>query len=387
MNRLVMGLVLVTLMLVAGCKRDGGGANEGGPPTAPPPEVTVRAGELRTVPWTMEFTGTTRAFESVEIRARVRGYIAKKRVRGGERVNAGDVLFEIDPREYQATVSQMEADVAAKQAAQRLANVTLERVQEAVKQNAVSKLEADRAQADLDAAQAQVKLAEARLAQAKLDLEWTKVTAPIAGRLGVRMPDEGTLVGAGEMTLLTTIVDDSKLYATYTINERDLLELRRANQNRRPNEDGRGGVPVRLGLADERGYPHEGEFVRADNTVDPATGTIAIEAVFPNPEGTLLPGLFVRLQSILGERSLLLVPESAVQADQRGRFVWVIAKNEKGATTAQQRRVEIGTLVENQRAIVDGLEINDQVIVNGFVRVRPGMVVKPVPPPPAASPK
>ncbi len=167
---LVMCLAFCVASGLLGCKRDASA-----PPAAPPPpEVTVAPGVLRDLPWTMQFTGTTRAVESVEVRARVRGFIAKKLVTGGARVQAGQPLFEIDPREYQATARQMEADVAAKAAVLRLAEVTLERMVEAAKQNAVSRLEADRAQADRDAAAAQVQLSQAKLTQAKLDLEWTK---------------------------------------------------------------------------------------------------------------------------------------------------------------------------------------------------------------------
>lgn len=372
----VLAFAFCLASTILGCKREGA-APQAAPP---PPEVTVAPGVLRDLPWTMEFTGTTRPFESVEIRARVRGFIAQKLVAGGDRVQADQPLFEIDPREYQATVSQMDADVAAKSAALRLAEVTLQRMVEAAKQNAVSKLEADRAQADRDAAAAQVQLSEARLTQARLDLEWTRVKSPIAGRLALRTPDAGTLVGAGEMTLLTTVVDDSKIYATYTISESDLLELRRANENRRPNEDGRGALVVRLGLANEQGYPHEGRFVRGDNTVDPATGTITVESVFDNPGGVLLGGLYVRVQAILGERSLLMVPEGAVQRDQRGRFLWLAVPDAAGNFTAQMRRIEVGSVIGGERAIVDGLELADRVITNGFMRVRPGMVIKPAAP-------
>lgn len=156
-----------------------------------------------------------------------------------------------------------------------------------------------------------------------------------------------------------------------------MLKLRRANENRRPNEDGRAELVVRLGLANEQGYPHKGRFVRGDNAVDPATGTITVDSVFNNAEAVLLPGLYVRVQAVLGQRSLLMVPEGAVQRDQRGRFLWLAVPDAAGAFTAHMRRIEVGFVIGGERAIIDGLELADRVITNGFMRVRPGMTIKP----------
>lgn len=345
----------------------------------PPPDVTVAAPVEREIDVTLEETGTTRGIETVEVRARVRGFIDKKFIKGGERVESGQPLYRIDPRPFEAARKQAEAERDARAAALRLAEVTLERVLQASRDAAVSKQEVDKATADRDAAKAQVDLAEALLTQAKLDLEWTEVTSPIAGRLGMNTVDTGQLVGATEPTLLATVVNDDIIYARYSINERQLLQLRRANQNRRPGEDGRGDLVIRMGLAGQTDFPFEGKYARGDNALDPSTGTIGIEAEFANADGTILPGLFVRLKAMLGKEKALLVPDVAVQQDQGGRYVLVV--NDKDV--AERRNVRVGPVVDRMRPILadEGgglpLSLSDRVIVNGIQRARPGAPVKP----------
>ena len=347
----------------------------------PPPEVEVAHPSVQTVPDTMEFTGTTRAKETVEIRARVRGFVETKHVREGQRVKAGEVLYTIDPRPFQAVVRQGEAEVAAADAALKLAETTLDRTRETVARNAAAKIELDRAQAERDSADARLALAKARLDTAKLDLEWTQVKSPIDGRLGISPIEVGQLVGANESTLLAHVVNDSQVYATYFISERDVLNLRKANQNRRPGEDGRKLLPVRMALANDTGFPHQGIFAWADSGVNPETGTIKIEAVFDNPDGTILPGLFVRIQAIYDDKQAVTVPDVAVQRDQMGAFVMVVGKENK----VERRNVTTGPIVNRSRIIEPGpdgapsLTSEEWVIVNGIQRARPGAGVKPMP--------
>lgn len=363
-------LLWVGASLAGGCKR---------PPAQfvppPPPEVTVAEPAVRSVEVSHEYTGVVRGVEEVEVRARVRGFLQKKLVQDGRRVKAGDDLFVIDPRTFKAALQQAEAERLARQADERLAVVTLERLEGAMATNAVSKLEVDRARAQLDAAKAQVQLADARVRAAELELEFTTVKAPISGRVGFVPVEVGDLVGAVEPTLLARIINDEKVYATYDMDERTVLESRRANQNRRPGEDGRPNVTVKLAMLDDTGFPHEGVFDRADNAVNPATGTIRVESLFDNPDGTILPGAYVRVKPVYGEKQVLTVPDVAVQADQRGRFVLIVNKDNK----AERREVKVGEAVDRQRVITDGLEPTSRVIVNGLQRVRPGMEVRPVP--------
>lgn len=351
---------------VAGCRRP---ANAYIPP--PPPEVAVARPERKTVPVTLDMTGTTRGVETVEVRARVRGFVQAKHVEDGQAVKAGDLLFTIDPREFDAAVQEAQAEVAAGRANLRLAEVNLARVRQSIEQRAASETELDRATAERDAAEAQVSLALARLARANLDLEFTSVRAPIDGRLGMRTVEVGQLVGAGEATLLGTIVNDTQVYATYHLEERRLLELYHGHESRRPGEDGRPNLVVLLGMADEEGYPHEGRFHKASNTVDPGTGTVAIEAIFDNPKRAILPGLFVRIRVLYGEEQALLVPDTAVLADQRGRYVLVV----NDENVVERRDVTVGGVVDRRRAVKSGLDTDAWIVVNGLQRARPGAPV------------
>jgi RND family efflux transporter MFP subunit len=369
---LLAGLTLV----LAGCKK---------PPAAfvppPPQEVTVDRPVQRSIPETMEFTGLTRGVEVVEVRARVRGFLQKKHVQGGTRVKAGDLLFTIDPRTFQAVVNSAQAEVTARQASLKLAEVTLERTRQALASNAVAQQELDRAQAERDAATAQVDLAKAALQTAQLDLEFTQVRAPIDGRLGIITLDEGQLVGAGEATLLGTIINDSQIWAEYDISERDLLELRARYNNRRPGEDGRAELPVQMAQAIDTDFPFKGRYAMGDNTINPTTGTVRIRAIFDNPNGAIVPGAFVRLRAVFDNRDVILVPDVAVLRDQSGSYVLTV----DAAGKVTRKDVVPGSLTERMRVVSPApgekapLTVNDQVVVVGVQRARPGATVKPVP--------
>jgi membrane fusion protein, multidrug efflux system len=249
------------------------------------------------------------------------------------------------------------------------------RFDELVKRGTSTQRELDQRVAARDAALATVDLASAELALAELDLEWTVVRAPISGRVDIGPPPEvGELVGHGmEPTLLCTVIDDSKVYATYPLDEATVQRLRRANHGARPGEDGRPAYTVRLGTIEDAGYPFEGIFAHADNAVNPETGTITVEALFDNAAGVLMPGLFVRVQALLGEREAVLLPEAAVLQDQRGRFVWVVGDDD----VVERRDVRLGPVVDGRRIIEEGLERDARVVVNGVQRARPGAKVVP----------
>ncbi len=363
---LVVPVVAFAGVLV-GCKRQPVAFT---PP--PPAEVTVAKPVKRMVPIALEYTGTVRGYEEVEVRARVRGFLEKKHIQDGKRVTKGELLFSIDPRTFEATLARAKADQAAREADLRLAEVTLERTQQAGASNAVSKIEVDRAQAQRDAAMAQVEQAKAVVRSAELDLEFTQIKAPINGRIGFVPVEVGDLVGATEPTLLARVINDEKVYATYDMEERTILESRKANQNRRPGEDGRPNLLVRLGMSNEVGFPHEGYFDRADNAVNPQTGTIRVESIFDNKDGTILPGAYVRVQPVSGEREAMTVPDTAVLLDQRGRYVLVVGAGNK----VERRDVRVGEVVDRQRIIVEGLDESANVIVNGLQRARPGVAVR-----------
>ncbi len=358
-------LALVSLAAIfPACKRP---QNAYVPP--PPPEVTVATPQAKQVPELFETTGTLRAGERVEVRARVAGYIAEKRIKGGDRVKKGDVLYVIDPRPFIAAQKQAQAEVAARESALKLAEITLKRVSEAVQAAAVSELERDKATADRDGAQAQLDLAKASLTTANLNVEYTNIVAPMDGRVGITTRDIGQLISASD--LLCELSNTAQMYASYTMDERTLRRLRERNANRRPGEDGRSDQVVLLGFPDRDDYPFEGRFVRADAGVSAATGTIAIEAAFDNPTDALLPGMFVRVAARLGERDVVLVPDVAVQADQAGRYVFVVNAESK----VERRNVTIGARVQRDREIIEGLEPQSRVVINGVQRCRPGAPV------------
>jgi len=379
-------LALGLSLALGGCKKRG---VEYVPP--PPPEVTTAPPSEREIPVTLEFTGSTRGIETVEIRARVKGFLQKKHVEGGRRVKTGDLLFSIDPRTFEAELAQAKAEAAAQIAGLKLAEITLGRTQEAMRSGALSQQELDRSQAERDAAKAQVDLALARVRSAELNLEFTQIKSPANGRIGIVTIDEGQLVGATEPTLLTTVINDEQILATHDMDERQLLDLRAKHQNRRPGEDGRPLVEVRLGLANEQGFPHIGQYNKSDNRVNPETGTIRIESIFANPTGVIIPGSFVRLQGIFGSKVALLVPDTAVLRDATSRYILVLGPDDvverinviAGPVFERMRPVEeiIGDPLPGGTLPAAKLTTSTRVIVNGLQRVRPGTkaIGKPAP--------
>jgi len=353
----------------------------------PPPKVTVARPESRSVVDYLEFTGTTRAINTVEIRARIPGVLREVNFEEGSFVEQGALLFVIEPDEYQARVNRAQASLEVARTGKALANATLARMEQAFKTRAVSELDVLEARAKADAAAAHVDSARAELEQAKLDLGYTQIHAPIGGRVGRRRVDPGNLVGAEEKTLLTTIVQYDPIYAYFDMSERDLL----ATAKDRPSDarsSERPPIPAQLGRASDDGYPFEGRVDFSDQEVDPETGTFLIRGVFPNPQPIqLLPGLFVRLRIPAKTREgALLVSDRAVGSDQGGKYLLIVDDQD----VVQHRSVEVGALVDGMRVIESGIQADAWVVVNGLLRARPGSKVVPEregePPAAAASP-
>jgi RND family efflux transporter MFP subunit len=357
---------VLTLLAATGCERPAPAF------AAPPPaKVTVAKPVSTEIVETLEYTGTTRGVTEREVRARVRGFVAAKQFEGGRRVKEGDVLYTIDQRPFQATVAQAKAELASRRAALKLAELDFKRRSDAIAGGAATQAEVDTAKANLDSAKAQEDLAIARLQQAELDLEYTTVKAPASGRVSVKTSEVGELVDVG--ALLCTVVEDSKIYASYNIDEAYILKLRGMNETRRPGEDGRPNLPVIMGLGSGTDYTFAGEVFRADNQFDSQTGTIRVDAVFDNPKGAIIPGMFCRVKALFGRKPVVLVPEVAVLSDQAGRYVLVV--NEKNVV--ERRAVTVGTQVERLRQVINGVSEGDRVIVNGIQRARPGATVDP----------
>jgi len=342
----------------------------------PPPEVTVSAPVRRAVTSYLEYTGTARAVATVEVRARVEGYLESLQFEDGQEVRQGDLLFQIDPRPFRAKVDAARADLASKQARLTQLESDYARDSRLRQRNAITAEEFVATQAGLGVARAEVEAAKAALQTAELDLGYTRVTAPIAGRITRRQVDVGNLVGDGEATLLATIVEDHQVYAYFTVSETDLLRFRSlAASGARPDYRD-GTIPIDLGLADERGYPHTGRLEYMDPAVDPATGTVVVRGIFENEDHRIIPGLFVRVRVPLEQgRDALLVPERALGVDQVGQYLLVVNDED----VVEQRPVEVGTRVEGLRVVESNLGPEDRVVVNGIQRARPGTAVVPKP--------
>lgn len=335
-----------------------------------PPDVTIVQPVQREVPRYLEYTGTTAAVQTVDIRARVPGFLQKMYFEPRAKVKVGDLLFLIDPRQYEASVKQAKGKLDAQKASSKLAQTELQISQQLESKEAISALKLEKKAAERDVAQADVELAEAALDSAKLDLEWTQVTSPIKGRVSRNKVDIGNLVGATEKTLLTTVVDDDPIYVYFNLSELDLLPLlRRIAED--PSSKPSVKIPVYLGLADETGYPHEGHFDFAETTVDSSTGTIQVRGIFSNADGLLMAGMFARVRVPVETRQALLIPDIAVQFDQGGKYVLAVDDND----VVQQKRIETAEQVEEMRVVIKGLTPKDRVITTGALRARPGSKV------------
>ncbi len=342
-------------------------------PAAPLQTVTVAPVPEREISEWDEFTGRLEAVDQVEIRPRVSGYIKRVTFSEGREVKKGEVLFEIDPRPYQAELARAEAELERAKSAAALAASDVQRAQTLVKAQAISREEYDSRTSAEAQGGAGVKAAEAAVQTARLNLEWTRVRSPINGRVSNALVTSGNLVEAGPpATLLTTVVSLDPMYVYFDSDEQTYL--RYAGRARHGSNWRTAKLPVYLGLANEDGFPHEGQLDFVDNQIDPKTGTIRTRAVFSNSSRALTPGLFARVK-LVGDhkRKALLVRDAAIGTDQDRKFVLVVGQGD----TLAYRPVVPGRLVDGLRIIDSGLQPGEHVVVNGLMRVRPGMKVAP----------
>ncbi|MDP8249207.1 MAG: efflux RND transporter periplasmic adaptor subunit [Candidatus Tritonobacter lacicola] len=362
---LTLAIALVLLAsTVTGCK----GKKEAAPN---PPTVTVATPVEKNVQTYAEFTGYTAAVESVDIRARVRGFLDKVAFEDAARVKKGDLLFIIEQAPYKAQRDQTKAELASARAELERAQIDLKRVEVAAKTNAVSQEEVTNRRAQRDVAAAAVDEEKAKLEQARLNLGYTEVRSPIDGRVSRRLVDEGNLVGAGENTLLTTIVTMDPIYVYFEVDERTLIK----GLKRSPRAfDNKKDYPFYVGLDTEKGYPHKGVLDYFSNIVDQNTGTITARGVLPNKEKELYPGMFARVRVPAEVASdALLVHEKAIGTDLGGKYLYIV----KSDNTVEQHRVELGPLDGEMRVISEGIKKGERYIVNGLQFARPGLPVTP----------
>jgi multidrug efflux system membrane fusion protein len=336
----------------------------GNPPPAPPaPEVTTAEVAVRDLNDSADFTGRLEAVESVEIRPRVGGFVESVHFAEGGRVAAGDLLYQIDSRPFKAEVDRLNAERERGLAELKLAQSYSDRAQRLLARNATSQEEAERLAGDATLAAARLASVAAALDAAELNLSFTRVTAPIAGRVSRAIVTAGNLVDAS--IVLTTVVSDEAVYAYFDVDEQTYLSH---VQQLTAAEDS----IVHVGLINERGYPHAARLDFVDNQVDPNHGTIRARAVLDNRDGLFTPGLFARMKLVSPNRfSAALVDDRAIGTDLGKRFVFVV--DEQGVV--QYRAVETGRLVEGLRVVRNGLAPGDVIIVNGLQRVRPGVTV------------
>lgn len=361
---------LVLLSVMVGCRQSIVTAN-----STAPLEVAVSQPVQRDVTQYKDFIGRTEAVDSVEIKPRVTGYLLKTPFDEGSEVTAGEILCEIDPRSYQAQFDAAEGEVAVAQAKYQLAKTENERAKDLYQKNpqAISLKALDQHQAEEDAAAAQVAAAKSNRDVYKLNLSFTKVTSPIAGRVGRYETTIGNLV-TENATTLTTVVSQDPIYAYFNIDEQTMLKaLRLLEAGDMPPVRSQ-KIPIGLGLQDEKGYPHLGTADFADNTVDPSTGTLTVRASFANPANAnglrlLMPGMFVRIRMPLGNpRPSLLVAERAIGTDQGQKYVYVVDDQGK----AEYRQVELGAQEGGGlRVVSKGLNPDDWVLVDGLQLVTP----------------
>jgi RND family efflux transporter MFP subunit len=363
-------------VLLAGC----GQKNEFVEP--PPPKVTVALPLQQDVTDYLEFTGTTQAAAEVEVRARVKGFLFSMHFTPGQMVEQGDLLFTIDPREYEANLNAAQAELDAARAELKRAKIELERAERLFKQQAGSESDVVKWRGEMEIARASILRAQAKVEDAVLSLSYTQVTAPIDGRVGRNLVDPGNLVGKSEATLLTTVTDNSPMYAYYNLNERDLLMSMDMYKERlreldiKPEQSGlkEAHIPLLLGLANEEDYPHQGEVDFAESSVDSETGTLQLRGVFVNDQEppALISGLFARLRMPTQDRKgALLVSARAIGADQGGEYLLVV----NGENAVEKRPVVKRQLVDGLYVIEEGVRADDRVIVKGVQRARPGRKV------------
>jgi RND family efflux transporter MFP subunit len=336
----------------------------------PPPSVTVVRPVQRAVTDYIEATGNTDATNSVQLRARVAGYLEKVFFRDGEFVRKGQLLFLIQQSAYQANLRQAEAAILQQKAQLEYAGTQLARYTDLLSQKAAAQADVDNWRYQRDSAQANLDSALARRDLARLDLQYTEVRAPFDGRIDRTLVDVGNLVGSGEITVLSRISQIDPIYVYFNVSDSDLSRLS-GRGGWRPSQSGKREIYV--GFQGENGYPHRGHLDFASISLTPTSGTLLLRGVLTNTDGKILPGLYARMRVPLGERTAFLVPDQALRYDQRGPFL--LAVNEKNVV--QRTGVKAGRVMDHMQVIDEGLTGQEWIVTQGIQKAVPGRPVTP----------
>jgi multidrug efflux system membrane fusion protein len=353
---------MLAALILAGCGADAQTSAQ----AAPPATVEVAAVDFKTLPQWDDFTGRLEAVDTVALHPKVSGEIVAAPFTEGARVRKGQLLFQIDPRPFQAEVDRLKAQADVAQAKLQLALADSDRGQRLLAREAIAREQAERLASEAKSAQADVQAAQAALRAAELNLSFTRVISPIEGRVSRAMITRGNLVGPAD--LLTTVVSDGAIYASFNTDEQTYLKYAEAQRG--------GANPVYMGLMTEAGFPHRGKLQFIDNAVDTKSGTIAGRAVFDNADGAFTPGLFARVRLIGGApRPVAVVPEQALGTDLGKRFVLVLG----AGNHVEYRPVTLGRAIGQTRIVTDGLRPGEKIVVTGMQKVKPGDAVTPKP--------
>jgi RND family efflux transporter MFP subunit len=375
MKKIVIAAIIAVAPALAACERSQSQPQA----AAPPPEVTVAKPVSKMIADEDEYVGRFVAVDSVEVRARVSGYLEAIHFQDGQMVKKGDLLFTIDRRPFQIVLAQTQASLAQAKANLAFAESDLARAHGLPIGSVITQQTFDQRTQAKHVAEAAVATQEAVVRQAALDLEFTELRAPVSGRIGDRRVSVGNLVTggtAGNTSLLATIESIDPIRFEFTLDETSYLRYERSSINNADAANRGLTVPVKLKLIDEPAYSHEGRLDFVDNAIDRSSSTIRARAVFANPNATFTPGMFARVEMAAAPpRTALLVPDTAIGTEQTGKFVLVVdAEN-----VARPKQVTLGSLVDGLRVITAGLKPDDVVIVNGLMRARPGVKVTPQP--------
>lgn len=372
--KITLSVIATGSLLIALWALSRSGAALKGPPPPPALPVAVQSVSPQTVPLAPKFLAQTEASQTVEIRARVNGYLLERAFKEGQHVEKGQLLFRIDPAPFETELAMARAQLAGAEARLARAESQVKRFAALLAKGSATTGEAEEWQKEYGTAKADVDLANARIAQAELDLGYTTISSPVAGFIGRAAKDVGSYIQQGAESLLATVQQIDPIYARYSVSEQELLEWQRRRASGEIRVPSIEHLDLEITLSDGRAYPHRGRVNYLDVQVDPSTGTSVVRGVFPNPDRTLLPGQFVHVTVHGIERvDVITVPQKAVQQNPTGSYVYVVTEQNK----LENRPVTLGEWVNDRWIVEKGLAPGERVVVNKLTSLRPGMEVVP----------